>query len=583
MHLADPKKAPVRGDGRRKSEVGRMLRRQAGQEDLGDLGAEDEDAAIDPVLRNILGLGAAPAAGRQGDPVRQEQHEGSPDDDEGQDEFGDDGEDQDGSELPPPSFSSSSSASAHRPGARADRSHRPSRRAPKRRTSRPPSTALNLPPRGAAPLRGQAMGYMSLLRGDAVEVSSESSGPVAGAAVDSRAETLLRAKIISAARTMMGAPAEHKQGPSPAAAMPFASYAERRAALREDRDQKIQARMMEMVHKGQMPPELLLDDDLAQSSKLDADSYENDPDAYDTDELLGSDASSISETDEDNDTPEECAQRARRRDRRRRQKVRMLKRRKRQLWAKKRRDIEDAKSRYYDDMIDQLVRDNPGLRPPAASADLESKRAFVDRATAENLTRSKIEQMARWIFVVAVVVENLGMITGFLMLEGLSQAVDAELRKPEMQPLIAQLARKYLRRGPSSPEWGLAIMFLGTAGTVHAMNVRQQEIAQASAGQGAATGPGSSKFGKVISGAMKVLKVLGITGTGAPEPVERPPVDSAGAAAAATIASRYNPPPQQQANAAGRNAPPRQQQRPVSQRTQSRDEQEDDTSRAPWE
>jgi len=543
MHLADPKKAPVRGEGRRKSEVGRMLRRPAGHEDI----ADDEEegpggaAVIDPKLRDILGLGrATTASGKHAAGAE-------PDEDDEDEDGSGSGDTPDLGELDTPSHDDddedeedeeeASSESRGRHGHR----RRHGRHGKRSRGSRPASAALNLPPRGAAPLRTPALGYVSMLRGDpsgggdddGLSESSSRSGTGGGRGAPSAGEALLRARILQAARGLMGGPvaaaqrAGHAgtaavalasgrsgQGSRALADMPFANYAERRAALREEREHKIQARMMEMVHKGQMPPELLLDEDLAQSSKLDADSYENDPDAYDTDELLGSDASTISSTDDDNDTPEQASRRARRRDRRRREKIRVLKRRKRQMWAKKRRDVEAAKSRYYDDMIDELVRANPLLRPPAAAADLETKRAFVDRATAENMTRSKIDQMARWIYVVAVVLENLGMITGFLMLEGLSQAVDVELRKPEMQPVIAQLARKYLRRGPSSPEWGLAIMFLGTAGTVHAMNVRQQEIAQAAAGQGSATGPGSSKFGRVVSGAIKVFKVLGLGGAG---------------------------------------------------------------------
>lgn len=619
MHLADPKKAPVRGEGRRKSEVGRMLRRPAGQEDLGDDDDEDEGGAgaggvIDPKLRDILGLGGG--GGGAGAGSRDEE------DDDEDDEDDDNGNGGHLGELETPSLSASSvsSASSSVPRSRAGRStrHRSSGKHGRRhhRHGHASSTALNLPPRGPAPLRTPALGYVSLLRGgngDGASVSSSVSASFA-AQPAGRGDALLRARILQAARGLMGAgpPAAGGMGGMgggtlarrvPVAEMPFANYAERRAALREERERKVQARMMEMVHKGQMPPELLLDDDLAQASKLDADSYENDPDAYETEELLGSDVSSISSTDDEMDTPEQAARRARRRDRRRREKVRVLKRRKRQLWAKKRRDTEAARSRYYDDMIDDLVRANPLLRPPAASADLEAKRAFVDRATAENMTRAKIDQMARWIYVVAVVVENLGMITGFLMLEGLSQAVDTELRKPEMQPVIAQLARKYLRRGPSSPEWGLAIMFLGTAGTVHAMNVRQQEIAQAAAGQGAATGPGSSKFGRVISGAMKVFKVLGLGGGGgaggaaagagpaANLPPGIPPPRPEQTAAA--IAARYeDAAPADQQGRAGAAARPKTA-RPHSAATaatartsrakQTRDSDEEDSSRAPWE
>lgn len=314
-----------------------------------------------------------------------------------------------------------------------------------------------------------------------------------------------------------------------------ASYSHKRAHLKEERDRKIQKRMMEMVHKGTMPPELLLDDDLAAGSRLDADNFEDDPDAYDTDELLGSDVESIPSTDSEDDD-RVIDKRDRLRHKRRRQKAKALRRRKRDVWAKKRKEIEGAKSRYYDDMIDQLVLDNPGLRPPHVSADIETKRSFVDRATAENMTRSKIEQMARWIRVIAVVVENLGMITGFLMLDGLSVAIDEELRKPEMQPIIAQLARKYLRRGPSSPEWALAITFIGSVGTIHAYNVKQNEAQEQSRGNGSATGPGSSKFSKLISGATKIMKAVGIFGGGAaaaPQPL------TPSAPQKARIASRY--------------------------------------------
>jgi hypothetical protein len=190
----------------------------------------------------------------------------------------------------------------------------------------------------------------------------------------------------------------------PSLALVARSHSEKRAILKEEREKKIKKRMMELVHQGTMPPELLLDDDLAASSKLDVDSFEDDPDAYDTDELLGSDVESIPSTDEENDSSQTMRTRERLRAKRRRQKAKALRKRKRDAWSKKRRDIELAKSRYYDDMIDQLVLDNPSLRPPHVSADLETKRSFVDRATAENMTRSKIEQMARWIRVIAVVV-----------------------------------------------------------------------------------------------------------------------------------------------------------------------------------
>jgi hypothetical protein len=592
MHLADPKKAPIRGEGRRKSEVGRMLRRPAGQEDLGELDAADEDA-IDPVLRNILGMGGSGGGDGAGSVVSAGSGGGGS---EGGSGGGAGSEFSGGSEARPEDEDEDDGeqeSSEPRGGRRA--AHR---RGGHRRSSRPTSAAMNLPPRGSAPLRSQALGYVSLLRGggDGDEESGSRDDDSEDGSGSGRAGTkaLLRGRILQAARGILGDKggarslvAASRDEEARVEDMPFASYAERRAVLREDRDRKIQARMMEMVHKGQMPPELLLDEDLAQSSKLDADSYENDPDAYETEELLGSDVSSISSTDDDNDTPQLAARRARRRDRRRKDKIRVLKRRRRKLWAKKRRDIEDAKSRYYDDMIDELVRSNPLLRPPAAAADLETKRAFVDRATAENITRSKIDQMARWIYVVAVVVENLGMVTGFLMLEGLSQAVDAELRKPEMQPVIAQLARKYLRRGPSSPEWGLAIMFLGTAGTVHAMNVRQQEIAQASAGQGSATGPGSSKFGRVVSGAMKVLKVLGLAGGGGgggPAPGGMP---EGGGMAEAAIAARYEAQAQSEARAASAR-PASERPATSASRATSRgsiriQDDDDEGSRAPWE
>jgi hypothetical protein len=517
MHLAEPQKAPVRGPGRRKSEVGRMLRRPAGQEDLADLELEDaagDDQAIDPVLSNILGLGSAKGGGggAAADDDDFEEEDEDEEDEEDEDEEGeaeeDDDEDEDDEEGEgeEDELDASEEDGSERAGAGGGFS---SRRAG-----------------GGGGLRGPALSMARFGGG---------SGTLYPPAARSAASMALNSRILRAARELTGVKDGGGSGGSggsgsgssgaasgkvvalPAAA--FASnYAERRALLREDREQKVERRMMEMVHKGQMPPELLLDEDLAQSSKLDADAFEDDPDAYDSDELLGSDVSSISSTDEETDTPEKAARRDRRRTHRRRAKVRVLKKRRRRMWAKKRRDLDMAKSRYYDDMIDQLVMDNPLLRPPAAAADLDTKRSFVDRATAENLTRAKIDQMASWIRAISVVVENLGMITGFLMFEGLSVAVDAELRKPELQPIIAQLARKYLRRGPSSPEWGLAIMMLGTAGTIHAMNVRNQEAAASAAGKGASTGPASSKVGKLVSGAMKMMKVFGFGGGGGPEP-----------------------------------------------------------------
>jgi hypothetical protein len=555
MHLAEPQKAPVRGEGRRKTEVGRMLKRPAGQEDLADLELEDGgDQPIDPVLSNILGLGgggkARGGAGKveqggayadeeEGDEMDEMDEVDEADDDEEEEEDGSAAEEEDGSGAEDEGSEVEDEGSGEEEeqedgGERAWRGGR---------------------------LRGPALSMSRLAGGGGALM------PTSGRA-SSAAAMALNSRILRAARELTGAGSggvkssyapkaaggggEEKQQKQLETAVALASnYAERRALLREGREQKVERRMMEMVHRGQMPPELLLDDDLAQSSKLDADAFEDDPDAYDSDELLGSDVSSISSTDEETDTPEKAARREHRRSSRRRAKVRVLKKRRRRMWAKKRRDLDLAKSRYYDDMIDQLVMDNPLLRPPAASADLDTKRSFVDRATAENLTRAKIDQMASWIRAISVVVENLGMITGFLMFEGLSVAVDAELRKPEMQPVIAQLARKYLRRGPSSPEWGLAIMMLGTAGTIHATNVRAQENAASASGKGASTGPASSKVGKLVSGAMKMMKVFGFGGGGGggglfggnagPEPSAAAPSRAHETAVAQhVIASRYS-------------------------------------------
>ena len=528
MHLADPNKAPVKGSGRSKSEVGRMMQRPAGQEDLGDhevlSGAE-----IDPVLRNILGMGGG---GRLRDVEEEEEEDEEDEEGEDEDEDGEEGEDEDdeeegedeeGEEEDEAESDSDDSRVRRRGGGMRPRSSRQVVRGG----------------RHARSLRS-AWGYGRVSGGgvdDYDDNDDDNLGSSSAAASLELNRRILSAAGISASKTSVFASApgssssaaapganlfghhhqQQQQPPSSALVPAAATYSAKRAVLKEEREKKIEKRMMEMVHKGSMPPELLLDEELARGSKMDADNFEDDPDAYDTDELLGSDASSISSTDEERDDEEVCARRDRRRAKRRSKKSKVLRRRKRDAWNKKRRDIELAKSRYYDDMIDQLVIDNPALRPPHVSADLETKRSFVDRATAENMTRSKIEQMARWIRLVAVVVENLGMISGFLMLDGLSAAIDQELRKPEMQPIIAQLARKYLRRGPSSPEWALAIMFLGSVGTIHAINVRNHEAQQSSAGNGSATGPGSSKFGKFFAGATKIAKAMGFFGGGGGE------------------------------------------------------------------
>lgn len=531
MHLADPNKAAIKGPGRRNTEVAHMLRRPGGQEDFND-DDDSHEADIDPVLRNILGIGGGGGGGSSG-AAQHHQHAMAPveeEDDEDDSEAEDDEEEDDDEEEEEVRFS--------RKSVKGGKSKKGRRTKHRKHSSKPQGTHLNLPPRGAAPLRSHSQGgrYISHLmqdtRSSATSSSSSSSASTtssgSSASRSSGLEVELNRRILEAAG-LFAKPIKSGAGGGgigigigggtgagsaiPQRAMLYESYAHRRQSLKEERERKIEKRMMDMVHKGTMPPELLLDEELAKGSKMDADNFEDDPDAYDTDELLGSDVETIPSTDEDEDEME-AVRRDRMRAKRRSQKVRVLRRRKREAWAKKRKDIELAKSRYYDDMIDQLVQDNPSLRPPTVNDDLETKRAFVDRATAENMTRSKIENMTRWIRLVSVVVENLGMITGFLMLDGLSVAIDQELRKPEMQPIIAQLARKYLRRGPSSPEWALAIMFLGSVGTIHAANVRVHETQMASSGKGAATGPGSSKLGKVVSGVSKIMKAVGIFGGG---------------------------------------------------------------------
>ena len=594
-HLADPTKAPVRGPGRSRSEVGRMLRKPAGAEDVDEDEAEDDNAAIDPVLRNILGIGTSD--GRDQQRAASSNHHGAGshhrppssrrpvssssssssgsthsstrlklgggggigagrrNERGGGDEDDDDEDDED-------SGSSSSSSRRHR-----HRKHSSRHPAARRARFAPDSPSVNLPPRGTGPLRTHALSYMQLMQGGGAGSGEFGMGAAGGGGgglnPSSAAAAELDSRILRAARAMESGADPGKASGSGMGAHSFyesddgwggsgggvpeyhhphlSSYATRRAAMKRDRERKVQARLMDMVHRGTAPPELLLDEDLERSALIDADTFENDPDAYDTDELLGSDAETIASTDEEDDTPELAFRRLKLRERRRRQKVKALRKRKRQAWAKKRADIEAAKSRYYDDMIDQLVVENPMLRPPPASVDLETKRAFVDRATAENATRSKIDQMASWIRVISIVVENVAMMTGLLMLDGLSAAIETELAKPSMQPILAQLARKYLRRGPSSPEWSLAIVFIGTAGVIHASNVRRQEASATAAGQGNATGPASSKLGRMISGGMGLFRSLGFLGPASPP---APAADSEAAnsnahLAAATISQRY--------------------------------------------
>lgn len=517
-----------------------MLRRPAGQEDLGDFNG----AEIDPVLRNILGIGKGSGGGDGGSQELAEQEEeelveqeeedadeelGDIDEEElreAEDEEDEDDDDEDDElrEADDEAVELRETSGGRRRGMRqvfGSRHFNHSPAAPRYLSSASPSYSSS----ARLELDRRILSAAGFTHQRPVSSSSSSL------ALFGKPE-----KVVEVKGGAEGQPVERM----------MRSYSSKRAALKEEREKKIEKRMMEMVHKGSMPPELLLDEELARGSKMDADTFEGDPDAYDTDELLGSDVSSISSTDEENDSEEVCARRDRRRQKRRSKKAKVLRKRKRDTWAKKRRDIELAKSRYYDDMIDQLVLDNPALRPPHVSADLETKRSFVDRATAENMTRSKIEQMARWIRLVAVVVENLGMISGFLMLDGLSVAIDQELRKPEMQPIIAQLARKYLRRGPSSPEWALAIMFLGSVGTIHAINVRNHEAQQATAGNGSATGPSSSKFGKFFAGATKIAKAMGFFGGGGgggnESGVGAGAVDSQERLAAArNVNSRYTP------------------------------------------
>lgn len=299
---------------------------------------------------------------------------------------------------------------------------------------------------------------------------------------------------------------EEKQDRAALASLP---YAQRRKALREQRRRHAEAKMGQLVHAGRMPWKIMLDDEVARDVETDIGiqygtrAVDEDPDAYDTDELL-SDVSDVSSTDSETDTPSKIRRREKHRRRIRRMKIRVLRRRKREAKRKRKETIERAQHRYYDEMIQEICNESPQLRAqaPGTDADLESKRSFIDRGQAEIVTQQKVEQMRNYISFGATGLEAVSNATKFPRLNGLSARIDQEINQAHARPLVAQMARKHLRQGPSSPEMSLVWLGLTLIAKQHMANISNSE---------GAGGSGGGKLGVLGTLLQKGASMFGLT------------------------------------------------------------------------
>lgn len=293
-------------------------------------------------------------------------------------------------------------------------------------------------------------------------------------------------------------------------------HGERRKLLRERRRRHAEEKMGQLVHTGRMPWKMMLDEEVARDVETDIGiqygnrAVDEDPDAYDTDELL-SDVSDVSSTDSENDTPEKERRRERHRRRIRRLKTRALRKRKREAKRKRKETIERAQHRYYDEMIQEICSEYPNLRDqaPRANADLEAKRSFIDRGQAEIMTQQKIDEMRQYISFGATGLEAITSATKFPRLQGLSSQIDEEINRPHARPLVAQMARKHLRQGAGSPEMALVRLGLTLIVKQHMQNMSND----------AGSSGSNTKFGVLGTLLQKGATMLGLSTPAKPPPV----------------------------------------------------------------
>lgn len=324
-----------------------------------------------------------------------------------------------------------------------------------------------------------------------------------------------------------------KQIESAAAVMQNRRVLETRGKVeRESTNRKArrETKMQELVTSKRLPWKVLLDHDVAQEVEHDLfkinSELEDDPDAYDTDELL-SDVESISSTD-DEDTSRQIARRRKLRAKRQKRKIKAIRKRKRLNRQRRKKDLDRAQHQYYDELIEELCMENHALRPPDKDADLDSKRVFVDRGNAQTATRDKVEQMRSWIVFGATLFEGLSTLVGFPKLHGFSSEIQARLQDQSCSPMLAQLARKWLRKGPSSPEWALLLVFVTAMGAKHLENTTSAASESGSSsvsGLGTLLGLARNMFGKGLSSTTtSVGKGFSTSGTGSnPKPTPRAP------------------------------------------------------------
>lgn len=365
--------------------------------------------------------------------------------------------------------------------------------------SRPPPSSASSSSRSRSSLRRRAKRQpftnapaASAWKRSASSSSSGEEDHKPAFATSARATLALNARIETAAkRATLAKVAQGDESDDDVSALVGGGSLPHRAVREIKRSKRIKMagkRMSELVDDGRLPWKALLDNDFAQDVEANIDEYDHqtlplaeDPDAWDTDELL-SDAEPIDSTDSETDTPRRVKRRKRLREKRYYAKLKALRRRRVKAKRQRMQDLQRSKHRYYDELIMQIQRENPhlGANAPPATADLEVKRSFVDRGTTETIVRQKSEQMKMYILLASIAVEFLSILIGFPKLNGFTDRMKLVLSDPRSDPMIAQLARKYLRRGSPSPEMSLFLMFSVGAGTIHITNARNDASTDAS-------------------------------------------------------------------------------------------------------
>lgn len=304
-------------------------------------------------------------------------------------------------------------------------------------------------------------------------------------------------------------------------------FRERRDLMKRERMRSAEARMVRAVDENRLGYEALLDADLARDVEMKIDMFDRNeatreddlnPDAYDTDELL-SDATLVSSTDEEFDTPRRRRRRKEVRRKHFRQKRQVLRRRRRESRVRMRAEVDRTYHAMFDDLIEQALDENRSLRPPPPRSTLEAKRSWLNNATRKAIVQRKMEQMRTYLLMIAAGIETIASLIKFPKLFGLTEHMEAALKDPKSDRMVAQLARKHLRRGPSSPEWSFLIMFASAVGTMHVRNVKQE-----ASGEGAQKGQGPDKvFGAISKIGKFVAPLLGINiSKAAPEAPQGP-------------------------------------------------------------